>query len=290
MVRFRISEAAVTVVLLLPAMVLILMFTIFPAIWGIFISTTNYALLGTAAKSLEFLGLKNYIDVMTDLLFWKSLRITVEFVVGSAIIGQFLLGLGLALLTYNRFNLPEKVMSAFMMAAWIIPETVFAYIWLAYLNTEGLLNQVLHYLGIPKISWLVDHPLESIIIANIWRGTAWSWLLFVSALRALPREIHEAAEIDGATGFTKARYVLIPLIRGHIITNLILITLWTFNQFGWVYAMTGGGPAFNTLLITIYAYLKAFKYLEIGPGAAVAVLVFLINLGATLLYLRFLRR
>ena len=277
------------IIMVLPALMLMSLFLLFPTFWGVIISLTDLSLLGPSARHPKFVGLLNYINLLSDPLFYHSLTLTVWFVIGSAIIGQFLLGLFIAIITYGKGDLLFKIATGLMITSWILPETVFAYIWLAYLGRDGLLNQLLRLVGVGPIPWLVEYPLQSIIVANIWRGTAWSWMLFSSALKSVPKEIFDVADVDGVSLWQKARYITIPLIKRHIVTDLILITLWTFNQFGWVYAMTGGGPAFRTLLITIYAYLRAFKYLELGPGAAIAIVVFLINLFVTIAYLKLIR-
>ena len=114
-------------------------------------------------------------------------------------------------------------------------------------------------------------------------------LLFSSALATIPPSYLETAEVAGASAWQKFRDILLPLLRGHILTDLILITLWTFNAFT-AFLLTGGGPAYRTELVSIYTYRVAFQFFEFGQGAAIAVVMMLINLGLALAYLGLLRR
>jgi multiple sugar transport system permease protein len=143
--------------------------------------------------------------------------------------------------------------------------------------------------GVGHVDWLIRHPLLSIIFFNTWRGTAFSMLLFSSALGTIPPSLHEAAAVAGATRWQAFRDVSLPLIRSHFVTDLVLITLWTFNTFA-PFLITGGGPAFRSELVSIYTYRVAFQFFELGQGAAVAVIMMLVNLALALVYLGSLRR
>src|SRR5690606_4886134 len=174
--------------------------------------------------------------------------------------------------------------------AWIIPEVVVAFAWFAYLDRDsGTLNMILSALGLGKPDWLFDYPLLSIIIFNTWRGSAFSMLLFQSALETIPPSYIETADVAGASAWQKFRDILVPLLRGHIATDLILITLWTFNVFT-PYLLTGGGPTNRTQLVSIYTYKTAFQFFRFGQGAAIAVVMMFINLTLALIYLSTLRR
>jgi multiple sugar transport system permease protein len=123
----------------------------------------------------------------------------------------------------------------------------------------------------------------------VWRGTAFTMLLFSSALEAIPDVLYDAAAVDGADGWRKFRFITIPLLRYTILLDFILITMGTFSVFGLVYAMTGGGPLGRSEIIGVYIYRNAFQYREIGYGSAASVIMLLINLVLALVYLRFIR-
>lgn len=275
-----------------PAFALILIFAFGPALWGARTSFTNEALVGKEAREPEFVGLDNYLRLFSDEWFYNSLWISTVFVIGSAIIGQAGLGLLLALLTSSRRKVYKAikpiamVTSTFVFAAWVTPEVLAGYSWSVYLDKLGFLNSLIGQ----RVNWLVTQPLLSIIMANMWWGTAWSMILFKAALESIPKDLEEAADIDGAASLQKVRYVILPLLKGPALVNLILITLWTYGVFGLPYMMTAGGPFHRSELMTIYAYNTAFKFYEIGYGVTISMVLFLITSVLVIVYYKQLVR
>jgi multiple sugar transport system permease protein len=279
----------VIVFFLIPALSLIFVFLILPGVWVLKIGMTNETLTGPKARNPDFVGFENYAKVLSDRFFYNALRITLLFVLGSAIIGQAGLGLSLALLTYRRRRLKSFIQSVVILA-WIIPEVVVAYLWIAFLDKDyGTLNMLLSAIGLRKINWFYEHPLLTIIVFNVWRGTAYSMLLFSAALETIPPSYLETAEVIGASSWRKFKDVILPNIRSYILTDLILITLWTFNVFT-PYLLTGGGPSFRTELLSIYIYRTAFRYFKLGYGASIATIALLINFALAMFYLSLSRR
>ncbi len=279
----------VIVFFLIPALSLIFVFLILPGVWVLKIGMTNETLTGAKARNPDFVGFENYAKVLSDRFFYNALRITLLFVLGSAIIGQAGLGLSLALLTYRRRRLKSFIQSVVILA-WIIPEVVVAYLWIAFLDKDyGTLNMLLSAIGLRKINWFYEHPLLTIIVFNVWRGTAYSMLLFSAALETIPPSYLETAEVIGASSWRKFKDVILPNIISYILTDLILITLWTFNVFT-PYLLTGGGPSFRTELLSIYIYRTAFRYFKLGYGASIATIALLINFALAMFYLSLSRR
>lgn len=283
-------------VFLLPAFFFVLLFLIIPFVWIIYISFTNQTLTGETALNPQFVGWSNYTNLfdfstwMTRGNFGSSLVITMEFVIGSAWIGQVLLGLALAVAFYRRKGVLREFVNTLVIIAWIIPDVVVAFSWLAFLDRDfGSLNAILSAIGLGRPDWQLQYSLFAIILFNTWRGTAFSMLLFSSALATIPPSYLETAEVLGASFWQKLRDILLPLLRGNIITDLILITLWTFNTFS-PFLLTGGGPAYRTEVVSIFTYRVAFKFFEFGAGGAIAVVVMLINFFLTMVYLFILRR
>jgi multiple sugar transport system permease protein len=254
-------------------------------------SFTNQALTGAAARNPQVVGLANYVALfdferwMTRGELGASLWITTQFVIGSALIGQAGLGLGLALLFYRRRDLLRHVVYTLAIIAWIAPDVVVGFAWFAFLDPDtGTLNTLLRWIGLPGQDWLLDHPMLSIIVFNTWNGTAFSLLLFTSALSSIPPSYIETAQVVGASRWQVLRDILLPILRGTIATDLILITLWTFNTFT-PFLLTGGGPSFQTEVVSIYTYRIGLQRFEFGRGSAVAVVVMLINLLLASVYL-----
>lgn len=269
----------------LPALVLIAIFLIFPAVWTLYLGLTNRTLLGLTAAQPRFVGLDNYTATLGDPEFIRSLLLTVAFVFFSAIVGQSILGFSLAWAARRLPRGVRGVVETVVLLAWIMPASVVAFLWLALLDRRsGTLNAIL---GTDGFAWLLELPMPSIIVFNIWNGTAFSMLLFSSALASVPPSQFEAARMVGASTFQTLRDVVLPNIRGHILTNTLLITLWTFNVFA-PYLITAGGPEGRTEILGVYIYRVALRDGALGEGAAISLIMLLINLVIALLYLRFL--
>ncbi len=280
---------------ILPAFVFVALFLLYPFFSIFQMSLTNQALVGASALNPEYVGLENYRSLF-DFDTWTrrgemghSLLLTAQFVIGSALIGQAILGLSIAVAFHNRKGWLRETVFTLAIAAWIIPDVVVAFAWFAFLDPDGTLNNMLSVVGLPQPDWLFDQPMISIIVFNTWRGTAFSMLLFSSALASIPPSYLETADVIGANAWQKFRDILLPLLTGYILTDLILITLWTFNTFT-PFLLTGGGPINQTNVIAIYTYKVGFQFGELGEGSAIAVVVMLINLALASVYLFIARR
>ncbi len=273
-------------------MLLIGVFLAFPAVWTIYLGLTNFRLLGTAALHSRFVGGENYLNALTGGDFLHSLYITFIYVVFSAVIGQCVLGFTLAWVLRNWRGPIRRGLESLIIVAWIVPGSVVAFLWLAFLQGNigplvetGTLNTILGGIG---INWWLELPMLSIVVFNIWRGTAFSMLLFGAGLQAIPPSYLETARVAGASTWQMMRDIVIPRSRGHILTNLLLISLWTFNDFT-PFLLTGGGPGNQTQFLPVYIYQQAFQQGALGYGAAISTLVLVINLVVALFYMRILR-
>ncbi|MEV0582455.1 sugar ABC transporter permease [Nonomuraea sp. NPDC050310] len=266
-----------------PALVLIALFLVFPALWVIVLGLTNYSLTGAAAADPGFVGLDSFVRALGDGRFYNSTWLTFQFVLGSAVIGQAILGFTLAKVLQGRI---KPFVEGLVILAWILPGAVVAFLWVALLDRDsGSLNALL---GIPGFAWLIDHPMLSIIIFNTWRGTAFSMMLYGAALGNVPPSQLESARLAGASGWQQLRDVIFPHIRGHILTNLLLISLWTFNDFS-PFLLTAGGPDGKSEVLAVFVYKVALSGGDLGYGAAVSTVILLINLVVAVFYLRLLR-
>jgi multiple sugar transport system permease protein len=202
------------------------------------------------------------------------------------VIGQNILGLFIALLLRHRSRVVQTGVSLVVIGAWVMPEIVAAFCWYAYLNREGSLNSWLHHVGFSQ-NWLYSAPMFAVILANVWRGTAFSMMVYSAALSDIPPEIEEAASIDGAGGWRRLWYVTLPMIRRSIVTNLMLITLQTLAVFTTIWVLTGGGPGTRSQTTPVYMYEQAFKFYDLGYGTAMALVLLVIGALFSLVYLHF---
>ncbi|HEV7896535.1 MAG TPA: sugar ABC transporter permease [Planosporangium sp.] len=270
-----------------PALLLIGVFLVFPALWTLYIGVTDYRLTGAAARAPQVVGLDNYRRALTDPSFYRSMGLTLVFVLGSAVLGQNVLGFALAYALRPARRAVRRTIEGLVLLAWILPSSVVAFLWIAMLDRDGGTVNVL--LGqVPGAAWLVSYPLVAIVAFNIWRGTAFSMMLYSAALSGVPPSQLETARLAGASTAQTLRDVIMPNIRRYALTNTLLITLWTFNDFT-PFLLTAGGPNHRSEVVAAYIYNTAIVGGEMGYSGAISLLVILINLLLALVYLRVAR-
>lgn len=274
---------------LLPALILLLIFLAGPIVYSIWGSLTNTALTGYRAASPQFIGVDNYTALFADPDFWNGLILTVLFVLFSAIVGQNVLGLALAVLMRNSTRSAASIVGGLVVVAWVLPEVVAAFALYAFFSSDGTLNALLGLVGLSGPSWLIQVPMFAVILANIWRGTAFSMLVYGAALAEVPPDILEAAQIDGANAVQRFFRITLPLIRRSISTNLLLTTLQTLGVFGLIWVMTGGGPGTRSSTLPVLAYQEAFGSAQVGYGTAIATVTLVLGAVFAVIYIRILK-
>jgi multiple sugar transport system permease protein len=276
--------------LLLPSVLLIGTLVVYPALYSIYLSLTNASLVGVAATHPRFVGMRSYMRLFADSGFWNSVVVTFWFVLGSAVIGQFVLGLGSAVLLRRPLRF-KSLFNSIILLPNAVPEVVAGFIWISMLagGEHSTLNRLLGVVGIPAMQWLEQLPLGMIIVANTWRGIASAMILMTAGLSAVPAEIREAARIDGASPRQIFRFITLPLIMPTIFLYMLVSTVTTISIFGFIYALTRGGPGNATEIIGIYIYNQSFTAFQLGYGSAVAVVTLVISIAIGLFYVRVLK-
>ncbi|MUG85212.1 ABC transporter permease subunit [Paenibacillus timonensis] len=274
---------------MLPSIAIMLVFFIYPVFLTFFYSFTNLALTGESARELKFVGFDNYLHMFKDPTVKISIWNTLVFLFGSAVIGQQVLGFLIALLMKHKNKTFRRVTGTIVLAGWVTPEIVCALCLYSFFGDEGTLNSIITSLGIPAVTWLYTVPMLTIILANIWHGTAFSMLVFQAALDDVPSEVEEAAVVDGASRWQVLTRIIIPYIKETFTTNMMLVTLQTLGVFGLIYAMTGGGPGTSTTTLPIFMYNQAFVNYQLGYGTAISLLLLLIGIVLSLFYTRSLK-
>lgn len=283
------KEEAKKSVLLIPAVVLLIVFFIVPIILTFYYSFTNLALSGENARELKFIGLDNYKSMFRDRTVRISIINTLVFLVGS-LIGQQVLGFIIALLMKNKNRVFRSIVGPIFLAGWIIPEVVVALCCNTFFGDEGTLNKVLALFHIQGVEWLYVVPMLTVVLANIWHGTAFSMMNFQSALDSVSADIEEAARVDGANRLQTIILIIIPCIRNTIATNTMLNTLSTLGVFGLIYMMTGGGPGTSTLTLPIFMYRQAFISQQLGYGTAISMILLVIGIILSIFYTRIMTK
>jgi multiple sugar transport system permease protein len=275
---------------LLPAASLLSLFFVAPAIWAIYTSFTNRALVGLDARHPRHVGWANYERLLHSPAFKTVLINSLVFVVGSAVIGQFLLGLALALLLdhgEHRGYRATPFVYGSVLLAWVNPTVIAGFLWVAMFDFYyGSLNKTLEFFGLSGVSWLGKAPMLSLIIVNTWRGAAFVMIIFQGALRTIPSQIYEAARMDGASAWQRFWDHTLPNLRQVAAVVLLSVTISTFGAFLLILTLTNGGPGTKTEVIALYAYHAAFQSRQIGYGSAIAAIMLGLNLIFAAIYLR----
>jgi len=274
-------------VILLPSLVLLLAFVIYPALYSVYLSFTNEALTGAAALRPRFVGIRNYMRLLNDAKFWNALIVTFFFVVGSAVIGQFVLGL-ISAIALRRKIMFRQIFSSMILLPNAAPEVVAGFMWISMLagGENATLSRIVSFFGVTPTDWLQVFPLTMIIVVNTWRGIATAMILLTAGLSTIPSEIYEAARMDGAMPSQMFRRITLPLMMPTILLYMLISAVSTIAVFGLVYALTRGGPGGATEVISIYIYNQSFTAFQLGYGAAVAVVTLVISLILGIAYVR----
>jgi multiple sugar transport system permease protein len=269
--------------MLTPALALLGLLFVFPVLYAGYLGFTNLELVGSRSRDYTFTGLDNLVRMFGDYVFIKSSWLTIIFVVSSAIIGQSVLGMALALLLRNAVVPVRLVVGSIVIVAWVLPEITVALVWYAFSQAGGTLSILL---GHRDTNFLVLTPMLIVSLANLWRNVAFSMLVFSAGLRNLPTEVLEAAEVEGASIWRRYRQVILPLMRPTILTNLLLVTILNLSEFTLIYAMTQGGPGIETMTLPLYVYQEAFNFHQLGYGTAISLVLVLIGAVFSLLFVR----
>ena len=263
------------ILLILPAILVMGLFTVYPLFEGLRIAFTDAHLL---KEEVRYIGFQNFIRLFSDEVFLISLYHSV-LLTTVVVFLQFVLGLILAL-AMNQ-NLPGmSLFKSIIMASWVIPvaATVILFKFMAQPDI-GLINIVIRSLGFEELNryWLGDPnvALSFIILLHLWRNVPFYGVAFLAAMQAIPAVQYEAAEIDGANAWHKFWYITLPGIRSMVIVMVTIHVLWTFNNFDFVYLATGGGPVNATDVLPVYVYRQSWNSYTVGYGASIGTVMLL---------------
>ena len=254
--------------LLLPILIPVLVLSVVPLVQGIWLGFTDYRL----GESVAFNGLDNYRYMLGDRFFWQSFRIGAVWTL-AATAGQIAFGLGLASLLSLKLRYVGFA-SVLILVPWAMPPVIRGIMWRGLYGTEtGIINHWLMTLGVldVPIDWLNSFTwtVPAIIVVGIWGELPKTAVFILAALLAIPRELYEAARLDGAGAWKIFQHITLPLIRPVLAVVTALAFTWNFNTFGLVWVLTQGGPGGLTRLPMLAAYEEGFRYGNVGYAAAI---------------------
>ncbi|NEA44050.1 sugar ABC transporter permease [Streptomyces sp. SID11385] len=273
----------------LPAVLYMLAFFGYPLVRNVVMSFQHYTPRTFFTGEAPFNGLDNWRAVFDNPLFTDSLGHTLLFVLGS-LLGQFVLGLALAVFFSRRFRLAGPV-RALLLLPWLVPMVVSAVVWRKLLDQDtGVVNTLLtnlHLIDSP-VHWLSSPgvALTSAVLVNIWIGIPFNMVILYGGLQEIPRELYEAAALDGAGAWRTFRSVTLPMLRPVVTVVLVLGFMSTVKILDLILALTGGGPADSTQTLGTVTYQLSFQQLDFGQGAVVGNVLILISAVFAVLYLR----
>jgi len=256
---------------LLPVLIYLNLFVIFPTIYTWYMSLSDYGLEGS-----RFVGVLNYIRIVKDVIFLRSLLNTFYLVIAAVLI-QFVLGMLIALILNRDFIGKHFVYWSILLPMIIAPVVVGLTFRILYDPSLGLINYLISMTGFKGPEWLTTPSIAmlSVILVDTWQWTPFMTLLLLAGLQYVPEDVHESAMVDGASSFQRFVFITLPIMKNIIALALIFRSLDCFNKtFDVIYMTTRGGPGYSTETIPTFAYKTAFTYLKFGKAASQSIVLF----------------
>ena len=286
------QKKQIGILLCLPSFIIFFFVLGYPLGYSIYISFVKMNI-ASSLRGPEFVGLTNYVKALYDIKLWAAIGRTAYITVWDVLVGTSL-GLLMALLL-NTMLKGRGILRAIVLFPFILPPVVNGLIWKWVYNPNyGFLNGFLYQIGIIRNyqSWLSQPwtALHMIILANLWQGTAFAYILYLGGLQSIPLQLYDAAKIDGASRYQTLMWVTLPLLLPITLVIVVLKTILTFKLFDLIYVLTGGGPANSTQVITYYIYKKSFDFLEFGGAAALSYILTILLLVFVYVYYKLLQK
>jgi len=270
--------------LVAPSVVLLGAFVVLPLLLDVPLSLMRYDMIAATGR---WVGLRNYAGLAADPVFWQALGHTLELALATTV-PMLALAVVFGLVLSRRLR-GRAVYRTVLFAPYVIPLVAASIPWIWMLSSDGVVNRLLGaLLPVRGVAWLdsATWALPAVMLVTIWQFVGYYTVLVVSGLAAIPREVEEAARIDGAGEVRLAWSVTLPLLSPTLLFCGVVSVIASFRVFDQIYVMTGGGPGTATMTLVFYLYQQGFSFLNAGAGASVSVLLFLGLMGVTWLQLR----
>ncbi|MEW9874164.1 carbohydrate ABC transporter permease [Arthrobacter sp. HS15c] len=284
-ITHRMGDMRIAMVFIFPAMIGFVAFFLIPTIRGVYLSFTEYSILGDPT----WIGIKNYTAIFADELFWNAMSVTLQYVALN--IGfQTVIALGLALLMHRVAK------STFIRGALLLPflvaNVIVALLWFWMLDYQlGIVNEIISWLGGPRIAFFGSEQwaIPTIAFVNVWRHMGYTALLIFAGLQSIPSHVYEVASLDGASPSRTFWSITMPLLRPVLVLVLVVTVIGSFQVFDTVAVTTAGGPINASRVIQMYIYQKAFTESDFGYASALSVILFVILALVAFIQMKFLK-
>ena len=286
--RRQINQHLVAYSFILPNLIGFAVFTLIPIIFSLALAFMHW----DGANRINWAGLENFQQLMDDETFWIALKNTLIYVTGTVPF-TLMASLGLALLL-NQPLVGRNIFRTIFFFPYVASLVAVAVVWnLLFFPSAGPVNEFLRAVGVmnpPRWAASVDWAMPTVIMASIWKGMGYYMVIYLAALQGIPRILYEAADIDGANAWQKFRYVTLPMLTPATFFISVMLTIASFKVFDLIIVMTGGGPGRATNVLVIHTYNTAFRQFEFGYSSAIAMVLFALVLGITIVQFYMERR
>lgn len=259
---------------ILPALIPLGVFWLFPMGEAIFMSFTDWDYMSSA---YNIVGFENYRNIFSDSMFYDALKNTLVFTLGT-LVPTIALGLLAAVILRKKIT-GSAIYKAIIFSPWVTPTVVISIVWSWIFEPQyGLANYILQLLNMPKSQWLQssDTAMTAVILVTVWKGFGWAMIFYLTALERVPKELYEAAAVDGAGSWQKFKKITLPLISPTTFFLTIITTINSIQAYDQIQVLTQGGPSGSTRTILYLYYQTAFENFNIGEATAIAVIILLI--------------
>ena len=283
--RRGLGDLRVALIFVAPALLGFVLFYLVPTIRGIYLSFTDYSILGNPI----WVGVKNYVKIFQDKLFWNAMGVTLEYVLLN-IAFQTVIALGLALLMYHVAK--STLIRGILLMPYLVANVIVALLWFWMLDYQiGIVNQILQWMGIPRVAFFGNEfwAIPTVAFVNVWRHMGYTALLIFAGLQAIPGHLYEVANLDGASRWQTFWKITMPLLRPVLLLVMVVTITGSFQIFDTVAVTTQGGPINASRVIQYYIYQRAFSQQDFGYGSALSVILFVILAIVAFLQMKFLR-
>ena len=281
----QVRDLGIALLFIFPAMIGLVVFSLVPTIRGIYLSFTEYNILGEP----KWIGIDNYTAIFADELFWNAMAVTLQYVVIN-IVFQIVIAIGLALLMHNVAK--STIIRAALLLPFLVANVIVALLWFWMLDYQiGIVNEVISWLGLPRVAFFGSEQwaIPTIAFVNVWRHMGYTALLVFAGLQAIPHHVYEVASLDGASRTRTFWSITMPLLRPVLALVLVVTVIGSFQVFDTVAVTTGGGPVNATRVIQMYIYQKAFGESDFGYASALSVILFVILALVAFIQMKFLK-
>jgi multiple sugar transport system permease protein len=287
---FRLPEPVIGMLLMVPAVTLLLLLTLYPVLYGVWISFFNKH---SFFPQQTFVGFGNYLFLLQDPEFWAAVWRGAVYSISSIVL-QVVLGVAAALLLNQVFP-GRNILRAIVMFPYVVPTVVAVILWKWLLNSQfGLVNYLIESAGIvdQPISFMgKDWIMASLILVSVWQFFPFVVIGVLARLQSVPQELYEAAHVDGANALQRFFHVTLPQLKSVLFVIVLLRSIWMFTKFDTPWLMIQGGGAETYIrTLPVYTYMRTFAYYEAGLGSAMAVVMFLALAAVTAIYFRIWQR